>query len=391
MSNNFSRTLRALRTDGLTGWSLRALVATLLLSVWAAWFFWGRITVWAVSDSARAEVRNEVVQVDSPVEGQVVVVHIARGQEVAVGDLLVELETFREEGQRDSLIADLEGRRTSQTELSSRIRQEENSLGIWLRASRAGVEETRSRVTQAEAAAEAARQKEGRTRRLHGENLVPDEELEEAVSELKQRDAELDSAGLAAERAERELESSRADRQTKIDELRGQLSVADSAIRSLQARIDSLEQEVGQRQIRASIDGTLARVANLTPGSVVELGDELARIVPSGAVRAVAHYRAADAVGRIEPGQPARMRLDGFPSTQFGTVAVTVALVDNEPTEEGLIRVDLDVAPDPATAIDVQHGMVGTIEVEVDRLSPASMLMRAVGKLLDRPAQVSSS
>ena len=35
-------------------------------------------------------------------------------------------------------------------------------------------------------------------------------------------------------------------------------------------------------------------------------------------------------VGRIRPGQPARLRLEGFPWTQYGTVAATVAEHLNE-------------------------------------------------------------
>ncbi len=386
MSNNFSRTLRALRSDGLTGWTLRALVAILLLSLWGVWFFWGGITVWAVSESARAEVRDQVFAVDAPVDGQVVAVHIERGLKVAQGDVLVELETFQQEGERDSLAAELSGLRTRRNDLTGRIDQEGQALAIWLQASRATVEEARLEVQRAESAAALARSNEARARKLHQESLLPDEELDKAVSELEQREAEVQSLRAAAERIERERASSSADRVTEIEQLKADLRVLDSEIESAETRIASLEQEVGRRQIRAPAAGTLARVAALRQGAVVEAGDELARIVPSGTLGAVAWYRPAAAVGRIRPGQQARMRLDGFPSTQFGTISAKVAVVDSE-TTEGRIRVDLEIDTDRPTNIQLQHGMVGNVEVEVDRLSPASLLMRAVGKLLDQPAQ----
>ena len=76
MANNFSRTLRALRTDGPAGWLIRALVAALLLGLWAAWFFGSRVTVLAVSTAARAEVDNQVHPVDAPVAGRIVRVNM---------------------------------------------------------------------------------------------------------------------------------------------------------------------------------------------------------------------------------------------------------------------------------------------------------------------------
>ncbi len=389
MSNNFSRTLRALRSDGLAGWTVRALVAALLLSLWGAWFFWGGVTVWAVSDNARAEVRDEVFSVDAPVDGQVVAVHIERGQRVAKGDLLVELETFQQEGERDSLAAELTGLRNRKDDLIARIDQERQALAIWLQASRAMAEEAQLKVRQAESAATFARANEDRARKLHQESLLPDEELDRTLSEREQREAEVQSLRAGAERTERERASASADRNAAIEQLKADLGGLDAEIASIETQIGSLEQEVGMRQIRAPASGTLARVGTLGQGAVVEAGEELARIVPSGQIGAVAWYQPAEAVGRIRSGQHARMRLDGFPSTQFGTIPATVAVVDSE-TVDGRIRVDLDIDPERPTNIELQHGMVGNVEVEVDRLSPAALLMRAVGKLLDQPARTGS-
>lgn len=383
LSNNFSRTLRALRSDGLTGWTVRALVAALLLILWGVWFFWGGVTVWAVSDSARAEVRDQVFSVDAPVDGQVVAVHIERGQQVAEGDVLVEFETFQQEGERDSLAAELNGLRNRAADLSGRIDQEVQALSIWQQATNGLVEEARLRVQQAESAAELARTNEARARKLHQENLLPDEELDQVVSELEQRESEVQSQRVAAQRTERERASERADRNTQIEQLRADLRGHESEIQSKETLIESLEQQVGLRQIRAPASGTLARVATLRTGAVVDAGDELARIVPSGQIGAVAWYQPAEAVGRIHSGQHARLRLDGFPSTQFGTIPATVSVVDSE-TTDGRIRVALDIDTERPTNIQLQHGMVGNVEVEVDRLSPASLLMRAVGKLLDQ-------
>ena len=60
------------------------------------------------------------------------------------------------------------------------------------------------------------------------------------------------------------------------------------------------------------------------PGTLIQPGEPLATIVPSGEPRAVAHFPPV-VIGRIQPGQRARLRLAGFPWTQYGTVPATVA------------------------------------------------------------------
>jgi|SRR6266540_2399427 len=77
-------------------------------------------------------------------------------------------------------------------------------------------------------------------------------------------------------------------------------------------------------------------------------------------------------------------RLNGFPWTQYGTIAATVASVANE-IRDGRVRVELTVHPDPTSPIPFQHGLPGAVEVAVDRVSPATLLLRLAGKFLVRP------
>ena len=37
-------------------------------------------------------------------------------------------------------------------------------------------------------------------------------------------------------------------------------------------------------------------------------------------------------------------------------------------------------------AVPMQHGLPGTLEVEVDRVTPASLVLRACGRLLAQPS-----
>ena len=61
-----------------------------------------------------------------------------------------------------------------------------------------------------------------------------------------------------------------------------------------------------------------------------------------------------------------------------------VETIANEP-RDAHIRVDLMLKPDHASAIPFEHGLPGTVEIEVDRVSPATLLLRAIGKPVNPP------
>lgn len=100
-----------------------------------------------------------------------------------------------------------------------------------------------------------------------------------------------------------------------------------------------------------------------------------------GEVHVVAELAPEDALGRIWPGQPGRLRLAAFPWTEYGTVPVEVTAIDGEP-RDGKVRIELAVRPGYDARISLGHGLPGTVEIEVERLSPAALVLRAAGRLL---------
>ncbi len=114
-------------------------------------------------------------------------------------------------------------------------------------------------------------------------------------------------------------------------------------------------------------------------GSFVQQGDRIGAIVPEGKVRIVAYFHPGEALGRVRAGQPAKMRLQGFPWSQFGSIAARVKRVAGE-VREGLVFVELAPDHSAATTIPVQHGLPGAVEVEVERVSPVSLVLRIAGK-----------
>src|SRR5262249_57306418 len=103
-------------------------------------------------------------------------------------------------------------------------------------------------------------------------------------------------------------------------------------------------------------------------------------IVPDGDIIAVGLFSPSVASGRIRRGQRARIRLDGFPWAQYGTVDATVARVANE-VRDGAVRIELAVAAGSNTRIALEHGLTGSVEIAVERVTPLTLLLRTAGAL----------
>jgi hypothetical protein len=58
--------------------------------------------------------------------------------------------------------------------------------------------------------------------------------------------------------------------------------------------------------------------------------------------------------------------------------------VANE-VRNGQVRAELAVHPDAAPLIPLQHGLPGTIEITVDHVSPAALVLRTAGLPLTVP------
>ena len=70
-----------------------------------------------------------------------------------------------------------------------------------------------------------------------------------------------------------------------------------------------------------------------------------------------------------------------FPWAEFGTLSATVHRVAQE-VREGKVRVELRIEPESTFRSKLQHGMPGSLEIAVERTSPASLVLRMAGQLL---------
>ena len=93
-----------------------------------------------------------------------------------------------------------------------------------------------------------------------------------------------------------------------------------------------------------------------------------------------------EAQGRIYQGQSALLRFDAAPENQTEPIPAIVTDVASA-VQEDQHQVELFALPDAAAQIPLQNGLTGQVEVEIEHLSPATLVMRSSGQLLNgRPA-----
>jgi membrane fusion protein (multidrug efflux system) len=384
LATPFRRSLRSLHNDGFRLDRLTLALAGALALAWGAWFLLARVSLYAVTGDARLEVGREAHPISASAPGKVVESRLELGRSVEEGEVLVEIDAEILRRQIEDKEAERAGLAVQLETIGREMKAQQEALGEARLAEAAGLEEARSQQDEAESAARLAEEDAARVARIHEQGLVSEAERDRARSEAQEKRA-------SAEARARALRRMQLDRRFEQSEKRALLAELEREAASLRARLSSvdavhsgLSHERGEHQIRAPATGVLGEVVPLRPGTVIEKGQRLGAVVPAGELRIVAEFRPSEALGRIRPGQRAILRLEGFPWVQYGTVAATVARVASEPLG-GQIRVELSLDRTLAFPVSLQHGLPGTVEVEVERISPASLVLRAAGRALATP------
>ena len=381
MATSFSRSLRSLEADRFR-WSLLGIViGIVLLATWIAWSFLARVALYEVSDKARLEVGREPHAVMSFVSGRIVRSAMDLDNEVEEGDILVELDA-------DEVRFVLEEKRAEVAGLASlleQVKRETVAQGQALidarQAALAAQEEARALYQEKLEAARFAEQEAQRKEDLHKEGLVSRAEADAAETEHRQKLKAAEALQRSLERMEGDRAIEISEKEAEVSALEGRASEIQSNMRRLEANMDGLEYDLSLHTVRAPVSGRIGDRLRLRVGEFVEKGVHLGTVIPPGEVRVVAEFAPERALGRIQPGQQAKLRLSGFSWVQYGSVPATVSRVGKEP-QNGTVRVELALDEPDAFPVALSHGLPGTLEVEVERISPAALVLRAAGNVV---------
>lgn len=376
--------MRALEADGFRRPSLLLLLVAVLFGAWATWFFRARVSIYEVSDQARLEIDQAIYPIDALLTGRTVTSNLTVGRSVQAGEVLVELNAGPQQLQHEEELTRLAAIEPQLRAVRAEMAAEQQALGKSQETARAAVEQAHAQYEEAESRARLAELEEERFNKLSAAGVVAEQEMVRVAAEAKSRRAAAESLRAAISRMESDYQTQVSDRKVRLERLNRDATQLEGERTTVAATIRRLEEEIERRQIRAPVSGRLGEAAALRVGAVVREGDKLGTVVPSGNLRVVAEFPPPAALGRLREGQPARLRLSGFPWTQYGSIAATVATVASE-IRDGHVRVELAIHPDPSSAVPFQHGLPGTVEVEVERIAPVALVLRAAGGLITRP------
>lgn len=248
------------------------------------------------------------------------------------------------------------------------------------------LDEVKARYDEAVAIARAAAEEHKRLAKLRADGLVTELNVIKAKAEADRLQAAADSLKFAINRQDKDQRARQSGQQGVVENLNRDAATLEGEIKTRTAIIERLKHEIERRVIRAPASGKLGEAATLQPGQYVREGDKLGAVVPDSKLRAVAEFAPSSAMGRVRAGQRARLRLDGFAWTEYGQVSATVSRVASEP-RSGRVRVELEIKPESAPLIPSQHGLPGKVEIEIERVSPAELALRSVGKMLSQKAE----
>jgi multidrug resistance efflux pump len=264
------------------------------------------------------------------------------------------------------------------TRLNDEIALSEQSLSFSKAARTASLQEAEARAREAQSAALLSEAKAQKYERLQADGILSQLDGMQQTAEAKRNRATAEALRGTIERIREESSREIADREAHLVELRKQAADLRSTRAIDNAEEARLLQEVARRTVLAPVDGVIGEVTDLRPGSFAGAGTHLATIIPDGQLQVSGDFDTQTALGRIRPGQAARLRLFSFPWTEYGQIHLLVSRVSDEP-RDGVIRVECDFSEGVPSLIKAQHGLTGILEVETGKVTPAALILREAG------------
>jgi membrane fusion protein (multidrug efflux system) len=377
MASSFERTFSALRESR----SRRPLVVVagglLVLAIWVIWALFSEVAVYRSSQKARLEAGAGSVRVASVASGRITGAYLQIGNHVQEKDILLQLDPTQEKILADKARARVETLAPQVESLQRELGLEADAVVQGGSSERSAESEVLDRLRAAQADLAFAEADLARENKAFADGVTPQVVRDKAETTMRVKRAAAESVQHESEALVASHHEHGDSRRRLKEQLERQHSELASDLAAAKSELAQHELAIEHLTIRAPIAGELGEVqATLRPGAVVHEGDVIATVVPSGRLHVIADY-GPEAIGRVRPGQHAFMRLDGFPWTHYGTVGATVTNVASE-LRDNAIRVEL--ALDPDTKLEPKNGMTGTVDIEIDRVSPLRLFLQMIGE-----------
>ena len=241
-------------------------------------------------ETDNAYVGGDTVPIAARVQGYLVALPITDNQPVRAGDALAQIEQTDYRAQRDQANAALEAAQAQVGTLQAQLGQLMAQIG------QAQTQEASQRAQTVRTSPELARQ----------EKLINTDVGVRRTLEQAQADQQRSVAGVEQARAAVGV------REKQGAVLTAQLDEAQAAVAARQADVALAQLNLGWTRIIAPVDGTLA-ARRVRVGDLLQPGAVITELTPLDTVWVDANFTERQ-IPPIHVGQPARLRVDAFPS-----------------------------------------------------------------------------
>jgi membrane fusion protein (multidrug efflux system) len=260
-----------------TRWGIMLAVPLALLAIGLYWWLSSGATV----ETDNAAVKQDIVSVSAQVSGPIMEVAVKNGDQVTAGQLLFRIDPAPFEVALEEAEARLAAARLQ----TGQLRTQAAGTGADITGAAADLEIQRRALAR-----QSALLKRGFTTRADYDDAVAEvRKAETALADARARSA---NAGAALAPGE-------------------QPSIAQA-----QAAVDKARLDLSRTIVRAPMDGTIANADRLQVGQMSVVGLGMLSLVHGQGSWVEANFKEKD-VGKIVPGQKARIKLDAYPGTTF--------------------------------------------------------------------------
>jgi membrane fusion protein (multidrug efflux system) len=324
------------------------------VAVVVAGCFWARES--GVTSTDNAYIRGDITSLAPKVAGYVMEVAVADNQTVRAGDVLFRIDDQDYRARLAEAAANIQAANAQLANVDAEI-QLQHAL----------VHQAEAQKRSAEAEMKLAIQSSDRRRKLVTTGAVPQEAVDKSDAARASGAAAVSAASAAIEAQEQ-----------RIGVLAAQREAALAAVGQAVAKRDLAQIDLDSTVVRAPVDGVVGN-RQVRVGRYVTPGMALLDIVPVKNLWLVANFKETQ-VGRIQPGQRARITVDGYSDSPLEGVVDSFApgsgsafsMLPADNATGNFVRVVQRV---PVKILFVKNSLVGRLvpglsaSVEIDRPS----------------------
>ena len=209
------------------------------------------------------------------VDGRIIEIAVEEGDEVRQGDLIVQLQLGREQGEVEAAKSEVNIQRANVSNAEAELREAEAEVA----SAEAAIEQSRADLREQEAELELAKTNVERTRFLVKEGAQSQQILDDRTRDVNTAEAQTDALKAALNSSQKALSAA----QERVTSARSRVAAQQASLRQSESRVNIATENLDFNRITAPIDGV---VGNIQPkvGDFVDVGEQITSITQDEAL-----------------------------------------------------------------------------------------------------------